>query len=87
MYVRLEKINHIQGQSRFYVIRIDETLFGDWSVCRMWGRIGAHGGQELRKDFDDFAEASAFAHAQKAQKQKRGYGVIAEQMWLFGENG
>jgi predicted DNA-binding WGR domain protein len=83
MLVRLEKVNHIQGQSTFYVISVEETLFGEWCVCRKWGRIGARGGQERRKYFDGLSDASAFAVAQKAQKQKRGYGVIAEQMWLF----
>jgi predicted DNA-binding WGR domain protein len=41
---------------RFYVVQLAPTLFGDWSLCREWGRSGSPGTVRLTS-FERFEEA------------------------------
>jgi hypothetical protein len=36
LQVRLEKINHIKRQRRFYLLGVMRTLFGEWCLVREW---------------------------------------------------
>ncbi|WP_166418953.1 WGR domain-containing protein [Cochlodiniinecator piscidefendens] len=83
MWVRLEKINHVQGLKRFYVLSLTQTLFGEWSLTREWGRIGASGGQRKVSHFDTLDEAKSVFNILKANKEKRGYSTLPVQMQLF----
>jgi predicted DNA-binding WGR domain protein len=57
---------------RFYELALQPTLFGDVSLVRTWGRIGASG-QSMIETFNREEEA-ARAHARLlAAKQRRGY--------------
>jgi predicted DNA-binding WGR domain protein len=83
VYVRLEKVNHIKRQRRYYVLYLTQNLFGEWCVIREWGRIGLPdggfmvdypGSQRLAEEaFEDF----------KDEKLADGYSPIPVQLTLF----
>lgn len=83
MRIRLEKINHIRGQSRFYELDIHKTLFGDWCLQRKWGRIGNAGGRTMEDVFVSEEAAEQALDFLKEQKQRRGYATIPVQLPLF----
>ena len=72
MYTYLQKNDPAKNQHRFYALAVMPTLFGEWSLVRQWGRVGANGTQ--RSDwFDTQEEAIQAFQAMKKQKEKRGY--------------
>jgi predicted DNA-binding WGR domain protein len=73
MFVRLEKINPLERQRRFYEMIVAQTLFGDWCLIREWGRIGAAGGQRMIDYTETKEEAEAALDKLSAQKCRRGY--------------
>ncbi len=69
------------NMARFYHLEIQPTLFGDWSLRRSWGRIGTRG----RDRYEIFAtadEALAAARRLEAEKCRRGYVRLPEQLDL-----
>jgi predicted DNA-binding WGR domain protein len=46
--VRLQCIDPAKNKRRFYVMKIQPNLFGEWELVREWGRIGAGG--RVRRD-------------------------------------
>lgn len=70
--LHLRRIDPAQNMRRFYLLSIQQTLFGGASLVRNWGRIGTHG-QAMLETFDDpeLAE-SAFGKLQQA-KRRKGY--------------
>ena len=83
MQVRLEKINHLKRQRRFYVMHVTRTLFDEWCLVREWGRIGNSGGQSLVEYLPSEAEALAALASLKSTKSRRGYAPIPVQLELF----
>lgn len=83
MRCRLEKINHVKRQRRFYELEVVSDLFGDWCLRRTWGRLGSHGGRDMADYFDSFESAMAALRLLKDQKYRRGYGIIPVQLELF----
>jgi predicted DNA-binding WGR domain protein len=81
--IRLEKINHIRRQRRFYEISVTQTLFGEWCLVRRWGPIGRAGGGSLTVYLATLPEAEAACERLKALKLRRGYAVIPVQLALF----
>lgn len=70
--VYLERIDASRRMARFYAIRVERTLFGDWAVIYRWGRIGARGRRQeecmaTRKD------ATRAAARKLRGKEQRGY--------------
>ncbi|MFB6273428.1 MAG: WGR domain-containing protein [Salinibacter sp.] len=41
-----QSIDPAQNRYRYYVLRVDEDLWGHPCIIRRWGRIGAHSLQE-----------------------------------------
>lgn len=70
----LDRCDPSQNVSRFYVLRIEPSLFGDPTLVREWGRIGQRGRQriELHPTEDKAAEA---LESWLRRKQRRGYRV------------
>lgn len=83
MRCRLEKINHVKRQRRFYELAVVRTLFGEWCLRRTWGRLGSHGGRDKVEYFDCRENALAALTKVKRTKCGRGYGVIPVQLELF----
>lgn len=68
----LERCDPSQNVSRFYVLRIEPSLFGDPTLVREWGRIGQRGRQriEIHQTEDRAVEA---LESWLRRKQRRGY--------------
>jgi len=81
--VRLEKINHIKRQRRFYLLGVVRTLFGEWCLIREWGRIGTVGGQSMNAYFGSREDCEAELQKIKSTKARRGYATIPIQLELF----
>jgi predicted DNA-binding WGR domain protein len=58
--------------ARFYALKIERSLFGDFLLVRMWGRIGTRG--RARSDWFASAETAEDAlHRLLRSKERRGY--------------
>ncbi len=80
--IRLEKRDQSKNLARFYVLRIQPTLFGQWALQRCWGRIGAQG-CESSLWFETEDEALDALASQEQQKKRRGYHLLPVQLTLF----
>jgi predicted DNA-binding WGR domain protein len=70
--VRLQCIDPAKNKRRFYVMKIQPNLFGEWELVREWGRIGAGG----RIRYDVYPSVSSAQEALDQLKEKkaiRGY--------------
>lgn len=63
--------------ARYYRIEILPTLFGDWSLRRIWGRIGTRGQMRMER-FATRADALKAAHKIEVTRTRRGYSRLAE---------
>lgn len=61
-----------ENQHRFYLLDLQPTLFGGWSVVREWGRIG-HPGTMRVDSYATEAEAIVDFDRKACEKQRRGY--------------
>ena len=70
----LDRCDPSQNMSRFYVLRIERSLFGDPALVREWGRSGQRGRQmiEIHPSEDKAIEA---LETWLRRKQRRGYQV------------
>jgi predicted DNA-binding WGR domain protein len=62
--------------ARFYVLSIEESLFGDASLIREWGRIGTAGQRRVELHESKVRAAEAL-EAWLRRKQRRGYRIRA----------
>ncbi|WP_420005750.1 WGR domain-containing protein [Arenibacterium sp. LLYu02] len=83
MYLRFEKFSHRDGQHRYLVLSLTQTLFGDWCVSQASGPLGHAGGQERRNYCASLDEAQSLFNTARAKQVKRGYVPIPVQMGLF----
>lgn len=70
----LKRRDPARNMARFYVLTIEDTLFGRKALLRRWGRIGT-GGREIRQLYPDEASAAAAMVRWATRKQKRGYEI------------
>ena len=68
----LERREPALDMARFYVLSIEETLFGDTALVREWGRIGTAGRRRLDL-FERRAQASEALELWLGRKTRRGY--------------
>lgn len=71
--IYLERIDASRNMARFYAMFVQPTLFGELSLIRNWGRIGARGRSKV-ETFPD-REGLVMARLQLARK-KRGRGYV-----------
>lgn len=69
------------NMARFYRLEVRPTLFGEWCLVRVWGRIGTHG-RERFESFCSRAEALTAVDQLEQAKRRRGYVPLAEQLYL-----
>jgi predicted DNA-binding WGR domain protein len=70
--IRMSRVDSGLNMARFYEIAIQPGLFGDVSVTRHWGRIGA-AGQSKSFWFDSETLATESAARIERSKRQRGY--------------
>ncbi len=75
----LEKRDPAKNQDRFYSMAVLPNLFGEWTLRREWGRIGASG--QVRLDlYQSHAEADEALLALEDRKRRRGYFMEPQQL-------
>jgi predicted DNA-binding WGR domain protein len=70
----LDRCDPSQNMSRFYVLRIEPSLFGDSTLVRGWGRSGEKGRQMI-EIYSSEAQAIEALETWLRRKQRRGYQV------------
>jgi predicted DNA-binding WGR domain protein len=76
LQIVLRRHEPTRNVSRYYVLAIEPSLYGDAALVRAWGRIGSLGRQRL----DLYATADAAGEALElwlARKKRRGYAPAA----------
>lgn len=71
-HLYIERIEPQKNMARFYALAVQPTLFGEVSLVRCWGRIGARGQQKVHL-FDDEKQAVDLFLELLRKRQKRGY--------------
>jgi predicted DNA-binding WGR domain protein len=62
--IHLTRIDPAQNMSRFYVLDVQPTLFGDWALVREWGRSRSYAAKP---------EADAALSTELQRRRQRGY--------------
>jgi predicted DNA-binding WGR domain protein len=70
--VYLTKIDPSRNMARFYVLDVQPNLFGEWALCKEWGRIGRPG-RRKHITFVSETEARAALAVVLPRRRKRGY--------------
>jgi len=68
----LERIDPSRKMARFYAISVQPTLFGEVSLVRRWGRIGARGRDKI-ETYSQVDEIVGGRGRIERQKRRRGY--------------
>lgn len=68
----LEKRQPAENIARFYRMTVLPNLFGEWTLCREWGRIGKHGQTRLDWFATEMQALNALTAIETA-KSRRGY--------------
>lgn len=74
MSVYLTRTDPGRNMARFYLMSVQATLFGEWSLVREWGRIGRPG-QVKAAPYPTPAEAELALEKIRQAKAKRGYAI------------
>lgn len=70
-----QRIDPSKNMARYYTLYLQQTLFGETSLVRCWGRIGARG-QETIDVFADEREPIGLFLRIAHQKRSRGYKTV-----------
>ena len=68
----LERREPAANMARFYVLSLEETLFGDTALVREWGRLGTRGRRQLDL-YQAPAQAREALESWLGRKLHRGY--------------
>ncbi|WP_131196779.1 WGR domain-containing protein [Lichenihabitans psoromatis] len=74
----LDRIDDASNMARYYVLSVEQTLFGDTALVREWGRIGVSCRRRLDL-YEHDAIAKVALSAWLKRKARRGYVVRLEQ--------
>ena len=70
--IHLRRIDPSRNMARFYDLSVQPDLFGAWSLCLEWGRVG-QAGTVRRFHFDTPDEAGRALEHKRRAKIRRGY--------------
>jgi predicted DNA-binding WGR domain protein len=71
-YLILNRRDSAANMARFYVLSIEESLFGDAALIREWGRIGTTGQRKIEL-YENQGTAVEALETWLRRKQRRGY--------------
>jgi predicted DNA-binding WGR domain protein len=69
--------------ARFYRLEVERSLFGDWSLRRVWGRIGTMGRERL-VSYPTRAAALAAVGLAEQRRRRRGYRALPDGPAVLG---
>lgn len=75
-YLVLDRRDAVANMARFYVLSIEESLYGDVALIREWGRIGTRGQRRIELH-ENRVEAVEALETWLRRKRRRGYQVRA----------
>ena len=70
--VYLTRTDETRNMARYYLMSVQATLFGEWSLVREWGRIG-RAGQVRASTYPRQSEAEEAMERLRAAKVRKGY--------------
>ncbi|MBZ6078858.1 WGR domain-containing protein [Microvirga puerhi] len=73
-YLVLARCDHTANIARFYVLAIEESLFGNAALVREWGRIGTSGQRKVELHENEEVAIVAL-ETWLRRKQRRGYHI------------
>jgi predicted DNA-binding WGR domain protein len=73
-YLVLDRRDPDANMARFYVLSIEQSLFGDAALIREWGRIGTAGQRKVEL-YESEGRAAEALETWLRRKQKRGYRI------------
>ena len=73
-FLVLDRCDPAQNMSRFYVLSIEQSLFGDATLVREWGRIGRPGRRRIEVHESE-GKAVESLERWLQRKRRRGYQV------------
>lgn len=68
-----EKVLPEENVYRYYLLILEQNLWGEWELIRRWGRIGQGATRALLQVVDSPAAAEQLAAGIDRVRQKRGY--------------
>lgn len=72
LHLLLHRVDPSRNMARYYVLSIEQTLFGEFALVREWGRIGSPGAR--RSDVFTSGEGAQMAlKTWLKRKRSRGY--------------
>lgn len=77
MICHLEQRRPAENRQRFYAVEVGQDLFGQWLLCRRWGRIGT-GGRGVMESFAAQDKAEQAAQRVIGAKTRRGYATVGQ---------
>lgn len=69
--------------ARFYVLSLEETLFGDSAVVREWGLLGTNGRRHLDL-YEAYAQASEALESWLSRKLRQRYETLSSRRVTLG---
>jgi predicted DNA-binding WGR domain protein len=66
-----------EKDSRYYEIHLQQDLWGDWVLTRIWGRRGSPAGQITRVPCRSYRDAAALLASVCSQRKRRGYEPVS----------
>lgn len=73
-YLILDRRDPAANMARFYVLSVEESLFGDAALIREWGRIGSTGRRRIELHESEGRAVEAL-ETWLRRKQRRGYRI------------
>lgn len=70
---RWERVREEGNQFRYYELALQQDIFGEWEVIRMWGRIGQKGGACARRVWPTYEDAHDDFVAETQRRVRRHY--------------
>ncbi|MGX2039359.1 WGR domain-containing protein [Methylocaldum sp. MU1018] len=66
-----------EKELRYYEIHLQQDLWGDWVLTRIWGRRGSPMGQIRRMPCHSYEDAVAKLTDIRSRRKRRGYEPVA----------
>jgi predicted DNA-binding WGR domain protein len=70
--IYLERHNPSRRIHRFYCLKVEPNLFGEWSMVRTWGRVG-RARQTQTELYTSLAAAQGALQRKEREKRRKGY--------------
>lgn len=74
--VQLRRVDEARNMARFYVLAVQQDLFGGWWLVREHGRIGSPG-RVMQHPFPSMDAAASALSKLWRQKVRKGYSATA----------